>query len=34
VEGPEIGKGFKRETDGMVRFQEVLQETIFIIKLL
>jgi hypothetical protein len=34
VARPEIGQGIKRETDGMVRFQEILQETIFIRKLL
>jgi hypothetical protein len=34
VARPEIGQGIKRETDGMVIFQEILQETIFIRKLL
>jgi hypothetical protein len=34
VEGTEVGESSKRETHGMVRFPEILQETIFIINLL
>jgi hypothetical protein len=34
VARPEIGQGIKRETDGMVTFQEIFQEAIFIRKLL
>ena len=34
VVGPEVGQGIKIKTDGMVRFQEILQETVFIRNLL